>query len=155
VDGSGVLAVYRKTHLWDREKLVFEPGREPPPVLDTRHGRIGVLVCYDLEFPELTRSLALRGTELLLVPTNWPLVPRPEGERPPEVIVAMAAARTNRMFVACCDRDGVERGQEWTAGSVVIDECGWVVATVEEASAAADLDLPRARAKMLTELSDV
>jgi predicted amidohydrolase len=154
VDRSGVLAVYRKTHLWDREKLLFEPGDELPPVLDTAHGRVGVLVCYDLEFPELPRSLALRGAEILLVPTNWPLVPRPAGERPPEVIAAMAAARANRVFVACCDRDGAERGQEWTAGTVLVDECGWVVATAEDGVAAADLDLPRAREKALTELSD-
>jgi predicted amidohydrolase len=155
VDGSGVRAVYRKTHLWDREKLIFEPGDEAPPVVDTPAGRIGVLVCYDLEFPELTRSVALRGADLLAVPTNWPLVDRPAGERAPEVVIAMAAARTNRVFVACCDRTGTERGQKWTAGTTLIDEQGWVMATTEgEGSAAAEMDLPRARVKTLTERSD-
>src|SRR5579862_4127035 len=52
VDGRGVSAVYRKAHLWDREKLVFDPGNAPPPVIDTRHGRLSTVVCYDLEFPE-------------------------------------------------------------------------------------------------------
>ena len=53
VDGTGVRAVHRKTHLWDREKLWFRPGDEPPPVVDTAVGRIGMLICYELEFPEL------------------------------------------------------------------------------------------------------
>lgn len=155
VDASGVLAVYRKTHLWDREKLVFTPGDEPPPVVDTPFGRIGVLVCYDLEFPELTRSLALRGADLIAVPTNWPLVGRPPGERPPEVVIAMATARINRVFVACCDRTGTERGQEWMAGTTLVDESGWVLAATEEAAlVVADVDLARARTKTLTPLSD-
>jgi predicted amidohydrolase len=154
VDGGGVRAVHRKLHLWDREKLVFTAGDVPPPVLETRHGRISVAVCYDLEFPELTRDVALRGADILLVPTNWPLVPRPEHERPPEVVIAMAAARTNRMFIACCDRDGTERGQEWTAGSVVVDERGWVVATAEDGVAIANVDLSRARDKTLGERND-
>ncbi|MGI8562254.1 MAG: nitrilase-related carbon-nitrogen hydrolase [Candidatus Dormibacter sp.] len=156
VDGSGVRAVYRKTHLWEREKLIFQPGAEAPPVLDTQVGRIGVLVCYDLEFPEMTRTLALRGADLIAVPTNWPLVARPADERPPEVIIAMAAARTSRVFIACCDRVGVERGQEWTAGTAIIDQSGWVIATTPEAGpATADVDLVLARRKGWSELNDV
>ena len=85
VEGRGIIGVYRKTHLWDREKLYFKPGSEVPGVFDTPHGRIGVLVCYDIEFPEMTRTLALAGAELIAVPTNWPLNDRPDGERPPEV----------------------------------------------------------------------
>src|SRR6185312_9219452 len=80
VDSSGVIGVYRKGHLWDREKLWFAPGAEPP----------GVFVCYDLEFPEMPRTLALAGAELICVPTNWPYVERPDGERAPEVNIAMA-----------------------------------------------------------------
>jgi predicted amidohydrolase len=155
VDASGVLGVYRKCHLWDREKLWFAPGAEPPRVFDTPFGRVGVLICYDLEFPELTRTLALAGADLLAVPTNWPLVPRPAGERPPEVQIAMATARVNRMFIACCDRTGTERGQEWTAGTTIIDADGWPVATPGGGGAAqAELDLPAARDKRLTELAD-
>ena len=60
VDADGVVVVYRKTHLWDREKLWFRPGEQLPPVIDTAHGRIGVAICYDLEFPELMRHLAVR-----------------------------------------------------------------------------------------------
>ncbi len=156
VDSSGVLAVYRKTHLWDREKLFFTPGPDIPPVVDTRVGRVAVLICYDLEFPELTRGVALAGAELIVVPTNWPLVPRPQGERAPEVIIGMAAARINHVAIACCDRTGVEREQEWTEGTTIIDENGWVVSTAGAGVgvATAELDLVLSRDKTLTLLGD-
>lgn len=156
VDSSGMLAVYRKTHLWDREKLFFTPGPDIPPVVDTRVGRVAVLICYDLEFPELTRGVALAGAELIVVPTNWPLVPRPQGERAPEVIIGMAAARINHVAIACCDRTGVEREQEWTEGTTIIDENGWVVSTAGAGVgvAMAELDLTLSRDKTLTLLGD-
>ena len=154
-DATGLRAIYRKLHLWDREKLVFTPGSAPPPVLDTRVGRIAVIICYDLEFPELCRSVALAGTQLLLVPTNWPLVPRPEGEHPPEAMIGMAAARVNRMAVACADRVGFERGQEWTGGTTIIGVDGWVVAESRVPGlVAADVDLEPALDKRLTEHAD-
>jgi 5-aminopentanamidase len=155
LDAGGLRAVYRKLHLWDREKLVFTAGAEPPPVIETRVGRISVVICYDLEFPELTRSVALRGAQLLAVPTNWPLVPRPEGERPPEVVIAMAAARVNRMAVACADRLGTERGQEWTGGASIVGVDGWVAAeTRDPGLLIADLELEPANDKRLTEHAD-
>ena len=123
---------YRKLHLWDREKLVFTPGSVLPPVFGTGVGRASLIICYDLEFPELTRALALAGTQLLLVPTNWPAVPRPDGERPPEAVIAMAAARTNRMAIAIADRCGTERGQAWTQGTTIIGADGWVAAESRE-----------------------
>ena len=154
-DATGLRAVYRKLHLWDREKLVFTPGSDPPPVLDTRVGRLAVIICYDLEFPELTRSLALAGTQLLLVPTNWPLVPRPEGERPPEATIGMAAARVNRMAVACADRVGAERGQEWTGGTTIVGADGWVAAESRAPGlVVADVDLELALNKRLTARAD-
>lgn len=157
VDGTGVLASYRKAHLWDREKLLFTPGATLPPVLETRHGVIAVMVCFDLEFPELTRVAALAGAELIAAPVNWPLFPRPEGERPGEVISAMAAARTNKVAVAACDRAGVERGQPWTAGTAIVSPDGWVLATAGPTvgTAVADVDLTVTRDKSLTEHVDL
>ena len=155
VDPDGVQTVYRKVHLWDREKLFFEPGDRPPPVLDTAVGRIGLMICYDLEFPEMSRMLALAGAELIAVPTNWPRAQWPAQEHPPEVVIAMATARTNRVFLACCDRTGTERGQEWTAGTCIIDEAGWIRATPEGGPAIAEVDFALARRKNLTDLADV
>lgn len=128
VDASGTRAVYRKTHLWDRETLVFDAGDEAPPVVGTVHGRIGVLVCYDMEFPEMPRMLAVAGADLIAVPTNWPVGEHPERDRVAEVIAAQATARGNGVFIACCDRAGTERGQDWNEASVIVDQFGWVVA---------------------------
>ncbi|NYG06779.1 putative amidohydrolase [Phycicoccus badiiscoriae] len=151
-DRSGILANYRKVHLWDQEKRVFQAGQSAAPIVDTEWGRLGLMVCYDLEFPEYTRSAALRGADALVVPTNWPLVPRPDGERPPEVIIAQAAARTNKMPVICCDRSGAERGQDWTEGTTVIDHEGWVAGEADESGVArCELDLRAGRDKRVSE----
>jgi 5-aminopentanamidase len=125
LDATGLRAVYRKLHLWDREKLVFTPGSLRPPVLDTRIGRLAIMICYDLEFPELTRSVALAGAQLLLVPTNWPLVPRPAGEHPPEAMIGMAQrastgwrsrARIGSVVSAARSGPAGPRSSELTAG---------------------------------------
>jgi len=122
------MAVYRKAHLWDREQLVFDPGQEPPPVVDTRHGRVATMVCYDVEFPEWVRLPALAGADLLCVPTNWPREPRPADERPAEVTRVQANASVNRMFIAACDRAGDERGVQWVSGTVIVGPDGYPLA---------------------------
>ena len=156
VDGAGMRAVYRKLHLWDNEHAIFTPGSQAPPVIETRVGRIGVVICYDLEFPELTRSVALAGAQLLAVPTNWPLFPRPDGERPSEVTIAMATGRINKMAVACADRVGLERGQDWTGGATIVDPDGWVAAESRAPGLViAEVDLQLALDKRLTDRADV
>src|SRR4051812_10466183 len=110
VDRGGVRAIYRKAHLWDREGLVFEAGSDPPPVVNTAAGRIGVMVCYDLEFPERVRLAALDGAELICAPVNWPAAPRPDAERPGEVVRAQAAAAVNRGVSPARDPVGSARG---------------------------------------------
>jgi 5-aminopentanamidase len=158
IDASGVRAVYRKAHLWDRESLVFTPGDDPPAVVDTPHGRIGVMVCYDLEFPEWVRVAAVRGAELLCVPTNWPREARPDGERPMEVLRAMVAASTNRMAVAVCDRCGAERGIDWVGGTAIAGADGWLLAgppaEAEPALLLADVDLAASRDKSIGPRND-
>lgn len=154
VDASGVLAVYRKVHLWDREDGFFAAGSDKPPVIDTRHGQLGVLICYDLSFPEMARSLALRGADIIAVPTNWPLTPRPEGERAAEVTTAMSTARLNRLYVACCDRSGAERSQQWTEGSTIIDPEGWILADAQDGSATTKIETHKAEDKRRTTQAD-
>jgi predicted amidohydrolase len=128
VDPDGLRLVYRKAHLWDAESRWFSPGSLPPPVVPTRFGRIAVMICYDLEFPEWVRLPALDGAQLLCAPVNWPAFPRPDGERPAEIVRVQAGAAVNRMFIAACDRTGEERGVDWVAGSVIVDADGWPLA---------------------------
>jgi len=110
VGPGGVLAVYRKAHLWDAEKLVFTPGDAPPPVVDLPFGRAGLMICYDLEFPEWVRLAALAGADLIAAPVNWPAMPVPVGERPCDVVRVQADACVNGVFIAVADRCRVERG---------------------------------------------
>jgi predicted amidohydrolase len=156
---GGLAAVYRKTHLWDREKLCFEPGAEAAPVVETPIGRIGVAVCYDLYFPELTRGLALAGADLIALPANLPLFPRPEGERPVEIALAQATAHVSKIWVAVCDRTGSERSVEWTGASCIVDPDGWLAAGPVERYGAgilyADCDLSLSREKAWGERNDV
>ena len=151
VDGSGVMARYAKAHLWDREREIFVAGDVPPVVVDTRVGRLGVMVCYDLEFPDWVRLAAEAGTEILAVPVNWPRFPRPEGERPTEVVKAQAAAATWGIHVVVADRCGTERGVEWVGGSCIIGSDGFPLAAPEPADASrvlvADVDPNVARDK--------
>src|SRR6478736_7308208 len=74
VDADGaVLGTYRKSHIPDgpgyTEKYYFNPGDTGFRVWDTRHGRIGVGICWDQWFPECARAMALMGAEILLYPT--------------------------------------------------------------------------------------
>lgn len=133
---------YRKAHLWGGEAALFDPGTSAGALFDTPIGRLAVAICYDNEFPEVPRRLALAGADVLALPVNWPLIPRPDGEHPPETIQAMAAARSSRLATVIADRSGAERGVTWTAGTAVIDEEGWVAALADErGSAVATLTL--------------
>jgi predicted amidohydrolase len=159
VGPAGVLAAYRKAHLWDDEKHVFTPGDEPPAVVDTPAGRIGVCICYDLEFPEWARLAALAGADLLAAPVNWPRLDRPPGERPNEVVKAQADAAVNGIWIAVADRCGTERGVEWTGGSLIIDPGGYpVIGPVladRPTTLLAEVDLTRARDKRINENNDL
>jgi predicted amidohydrolase len=152
VDGEGVTAVYRKIHLWDEEARWFSPGQEAAAVVDTRYGRIGLGVCYDIEFPELTRGLALAGAELIALPANWPREPAPPNGRAILPSLAAVTAYLNRVFVAVCDRCGTERGAAFQGGSVIADPdgrllAGPMAANSGPAALSAICDLGRARDK--------
>jgi len=159
VGRDGVLAVYRKAHLWDAEKLVFTPGDAPPPVVALPFGRVGLMICYDLEFPEWVRIAALGGADLLAAPVNWPAMPVPAGERPCDVIRVQADACVNGMFIAVADRCRAERGVSWVGGTVIVGPDGYPLAgpvTGEQpAILVAPCDLAQARDKKISERNDV
>lgn len=159
VDGSGIVASYRKAHLWDAEKLVFTPGDEPPPVVALPFGRVALMICYDLEFPEWVRLAALSGADLVAAPVNWPAAAVPEGERPSEVIKVQAGAAVNGVFIAVADRCQVERGVSWVGGSFIAGPDGYPLAgpvtADRECVLTADCDLASARDKRISTHNDV
>ncbi len=147
--GPGVVGRYRKTHLWNREKLLYEPGQELP-VFETPLGKIGVLVCYDAWFPEAARTLALRGAQVLCVPSNAPDDWVPEEQRRGGLTMlnvhAIAHANANRLFVACANRVG----DGYLGRSCVVDPTGGVLALgdpTEEGLVLADVDPGRAHSE--------
>jgi len=156
VVGPGLFGRYRKTHLWDGEKLLYEAGRDLP-VFDTPLGRIGVLICYDAWFPEAARTLALRGADLLCIPANAPDDWVPQDQRRDDLTMlnvhAISHANANRLFVACANRVG----DGYLGRSCIVDSTGGVLAfgsTEKEELINAEVDVGRARhEKRLTEHS--
>ncbi|MEB3369706.1 carbon-nitrogen hydrolase family protein [Saccharopolyspora sp. S2-29] len=110
------LAAYRKTHLYgDLDRKWFAPGHLPVVQAAVDGVRVGVLVCYDVEFPEMVRAHAIAGTELLLVPTAL---------MRPYDFVADTLVRTrayeNQLHVAYVNRCGREADLEYCGKSVLV-----------------------------------
>jgi predicted amidohydrolase len=136
-DGSQ-LAHYRKTHLFGpAERAAYEPGERFTAPFSFGGFRLGVLICYDIEFPEAARSLALAGAEVLLVPTAL----TDEYHSVPSLLVP-ARAVENQIFVAYCNHAGVENGMRFLGGSCLVGPDGASVAAagVGEALLIAEID---------------
>jgi predicted amidohydrolase len=147
---------YRKTHFWDEEKLLYEPGTDLP-IFETPLCNIGVLVCYDAWFPEAARTLALRGADFLCIPANAPDDWVPEGQRRGGLTMlnvhAISHANANRLFVACANRVG----DGYLGCSSIVDTTGGVLAfgsATQEELISAEIDVQRTlRERQLTKLS--
>ena len=148
VGPGGHLASYRKLHLFNDEQSYFSPG-DTLPVVELPFGRLGMVVCFDIWFPEATRALALGGAEVVAVPTNWVAsfkrtVYDDRGYCQGDYM-AMARAAENGLVVACADRIGEERGVRFLGASIIVGADGWPVAGpaagTEEAMLIADVDL--------------
>ena len=137
--------VYRKTHLpfLGVDRFVT-PGGDPPFVVDLGAVRVGMLICYDLRFPEAARVCALEGADLIALPTNWPV-----GVEFHPDLFAPARAAENHCYLVAADRVGTERGVTFIGRSLAIDYDGKRLA---EASGSAeevlvvDIDPEAARA---------
>jgi predicted amidohydrolase len=115
---------YRKIHLpflgVDR---FATPGPDAPGVIEVDGLRFGVLICYDLRFPEAARICALEGADLIALPTNWPV-----GVEFHPDLFAPARANENHCYVLAADRVGTERGTTFMGRSVLVDFDGKVLA---------------------------
>lgn len=148
-DGA-VAGSYRKIHLFSPMKEdVFLSSGDSPVVCDTEFGRIGLLLCYDLRFPELSRRLALQGAEILVVPSQWP-----EVRIDHFWTLLRARAIENQLFVVGANRAGKGGKVLFGGYSGVIDprgetcgECG-----SHECVAMAEIDLDRV-AEVRSEIS--
>jgi nitrilase len=118
------LAHYRKTHLFGpQERAAYRPGDcfEPPFALGGF--KFGLLICYDVEYPEAVRSLALLGADVVLVPTAL----TEECTAIAEFIIP-ARAVESQVFVAYCNHAGIENGMRFLGGSRLAGIDGKVLA---------------------------
>jgi predicted amidohydrolase len=148
-DGRTV-ASYDKLHLFTptAEEASFSAGSSAPPAVDTRAGRLGGLVCYDLRFPEAARALFHAGVAVTAVSAQWP---DPRASH----LAALCAGRAveTQCFVVACNRTGSARigrrglDLHFSGGSRLVDPEGRVLAAggSERELVVADLDLELAR----------
>lgn len=142
---DGLVGRYRKSHIACLGVDCFTvPGDEPYAVFDTPIGRIGLEVCYDWRFPEISRVLALQGAEIIAHPTNSPVQAREVAE-----FMTRARACENAVFFLTANRCGREGGATFFGWSQIVDPGGRRIAeaAADEALVVCDLDLDLARAK--------
>jgi predicted amidohydrolase len=121
---GGIEAIYRKTHtLCLGVDRFTTPGDIGYRVNDLPVGRVGILICYDLRFPESARLLALQGAQIIVLPTNWPETSSIQPD-----IFTRARAAENRVFVLAADRVGTERGARFLGRSQIVAPSGTVLA---------------------------
>jgi len=150
IDADGrQLGLYRKSHIPDgpgyEEKFYFRPGDTGFRVWKTRHGSIGVGICWDQWFPEAARSMALQGAEVLLYPTAIGTEPEApdEDSQPPWRRVMIGHAVANAMPLAAANRIGTEANLSFYGSSFVCDQRGDLRAELgrnEEGVACASFD---------------
>jgi 5-aminopentanamidase len=145
VGPDGLIGSYRKTHLPFLGVDRFTTPGDELQVFDTALGRIGLEICYDLRFPEVTRTLALRGAEIVAHPTNFPMAAKVQTE-----LITVARAAENRIYLLTANRVGKERWGEFCGWSQIVDPFGKRLAEAdetEETLLVADIDVEKARDK--------
>ncbi len=124
-DGE-ILGDYRALHPKGEQRLAFRPGYRLP-VFETGLGRIGLMLGWDLAFPEVARSLALDGAELLVALTNWEKPNQEEWKA-----YALARAMENASFLAAANRVGEEYTYAFFGESMILGPRGQVFAMMDE-----------------------
>jgi len=149
VGPSGFIGRYRKAHLFDTEKEIFQPGDTPLAVFDLGFARVGIMICFDWRFPETARTLALQGADIIAHPANLVL------QHCPEAMITRSLE--NGLFTVTADRVGCEErilGQplKFMGQSQVVDPLGNVLyraSLTEEEVHVVEIDIELARNKYL------
>ncbi|NDK89640.1 carbon-nitrogen hydrolase family protein [Gordonia desulfuricans] len=143
VNGSKV-DEYRKSHLpfsnGFPEKYYFRPGARAPRAVGTGDLRVGTIICYERHFPELSRTAALDGAEVLCVPVASASAPMKEVFQ----LELRAHAVFNQLYVVCSNRVGLEQTKDYFGLSAVYGPDGSVLAQVSDGAegvAVAEIDL--------------
>lgn len=159
---DGFVGKYRKTHLWNREKLIFTPGSEFP-VFETKIGRIGLMVCWDIWFPEVARILSAQGADVICSVNNWVWTPPPLFDDAGNCMASyltMSASHVSGVPFVAADRVGTERGGKFLGCSLITGVNGWPIGGIASAEREtivyADLDLVESRSAVVwSDLNDL
>ncbi|MCF6291663.1 MAG: hypothetical protein L3J03_11795 [Desulfobacterales bacterium] len=152
---TGRLGSYRKQHLFAPmgEESFFTPGTGYGPI-DTPHGRLASLVCYDLRFPELARGQAAQGALFLVIAAQWPLARVDHWQT-----LVRARAIENQMFVIAANRCGATNDTRFAGHSLIVAPDGAILhqagQSKEQALVAIDpgrLDTVRSRFNTLAQM---
>lgn len=138
-------AYYRKTHLPELGYDNFVCPGDALDVFDTSVGRIGILICFDVRHPEASRTLGLKGADIIAIPTNWPTGADISADN-----LCITRAVENKVFVITSNRIGTENGYAFIGKSKLIAPGGQLLdqAVGNEANVlVADFDLALARNK--------
>lgn len=139
IDNHGeLMGTYNKTHLWAGERYWFRAGDEYP-VFETDFGKVGMMICYDGGFPEVSRILALKGAELILCPSAFPIHDKDMWD-----IYFQTRALENGCFVAGINRVGKEGNCHMFGNNKIYNPRGRLLAQAavdEEALLTVTLDL--------------
>lgn len=137
-----LLSSYRKIHLFGlmNEPQFLTPGTMPVTV-DLPWGKAGLSVCYDLRFPEMFRSYASEGAQLILLSAEWPHPRLPHWRA-----LLIARAIENQAFVAACNTAGQGNGNVFCGHSMLVDPWGEVLVEADETDSVvcAEIDLGEA-----------
>ena len=138
VDGRGVIAAYRKRHLFDAlgdlESTRIRSGPDDPPIVEVDGFKVGVAICYDMRFASFIGGIADRGAGLLVVPAAWVSGPLKEDHW---TVLVRARAMDSTMYVAAAG----QTGSHYSASSAIVDPLGVVVARLGEAPGVATADI--------------
>ncbi|MEM2883986.1 MAG: nitrilase-related carbon-nitrogen hydrolase [Nitrososphaerales archaeon] len=155
VSKGRLVGSYRKIHLFDREKILFNRGDLMPKVYDVEGVKLGVLICFDWLFPEIWRVLALKGADIIAHPSNLVL---------PYYCQRAMLARSfeNHIYTVTANRVGEEkRGNyhlKYIGRSQIVSPKMEVLASASDDQVeckAAQINLELARNKKLTALNDI
>ncbi|WP_257349966.1 carbon-nitrogen hydrolase family protein [Pseudalkalibacillus decolorationis] len=119
IDNNGnILGVYRKIHLFDHEKKYFKAG-DQVPIFHTPVGKMGVMITYDMEFPEISRILSVKGAHIILVLCSN-MIPYQQYQD----TYLRARAMENHIFIAAANRVGLENDYVYFGESKLTDPTG-------------------------------
>ncbi len=149
-----LIGMYRKIHLFNKEKRWFSPGDRPPEVYTVNGWKIGMMICFDWIFPEISRALALKGAQIIAHPSNLVM---------PHCQKAMVTrCIENRVFAVTSNRIGEEkRGEDhfrFTGGSQVTSCDGEILCSAPERETHAGfviIDQVLSENKMINAYNDV